>query len=363
MADSLYVHIPFCRHICHYCDFAKRIYNEELADQYLDQLEKEISRIRQDRFDTVYIGGGTPSALNCRQLEKLFGMLSVFTVGKEFTFEINPETMTLEKAMLLRKHGVNRVSIGLQTFNETILKEIGRTHVLLDAENTFRYLKEAGIDNISVDLMYGFENQTVEQLQQDIEKAVSLDIKHISIYELEVHEGTVLGHRGYRNCSDDDLYLMYSTIRKQLPLYGFQQYEISNFALEGYQSVHNKTYWHYYDYIGVGLGAAGKENHIRYENTHSLKEYLAGNWRQEEIKLSREDERFESVMMGLRLLEGINIKEYNKTLGCNILDHYRKPIENNLLNGRLIVDGGYLKLSDTGIYLMNDVLVDFMVWL
>ena len=363
MADSLYVHIPFCRHICHYCDFAKRIYNEELADQYLNQLEKEISRIRQECFDTVYIGGGTPSALNCRQLEKLFGILSVFAVGKEFTFEINPETMTPEKAMLLKKYGVNRVSIGIQTFNEEILKEIGRTHVLQDVENTFRYLKEAGIDNISIDLMYGFEHQTVEQLQQDIEKAVRLDIKHISIYELEVHEGTVLGHRGYKNCSDDDLYLMYSTIRKQLPLYGFQQYEISNFALEGYQSVHNKTYWHYNDYIGVGLGAAGKEYHIRYENTHSLKQYLAGDWRQEEIKLSLEDERFESVMMGLRLLEGIEIKEYNKTLSCNILDHYREPIEKNLSSGRLIIDGGYLKLSDTGIYLMNDVLVDFMVWL
>ena len=363
MADSLYVHVPFCRHLCYYCDFAKRIYNEELADQYLDQLENEISRIRQDHFDTVYIGGGTPSALTCRQLEKLFSMLSRFTVGSEFTFEINPETMTLEKALLLKKSSVNRVSIGVQTFDEVILKEIGRTHVLKDVENTFLYLKEAGIDNISIDLMYGFENQTVNQLQCDIEKAVKLDIKHISIYELEIHEGTVLGHRGYRNCRDDDLYLMYRTVRNKLPCYGFRQYEISNFAIDGYQSVHNKTYWHYNDYIGIGLGAAGKENHVRYENTHSMKEYLAGNWRKEEIRLGVEDERFETLMMGLRLLEGIDIEEYNETLSCNILEHYRKPIEKNISNGRLIVDSGYLRLSDTGIYLMNDVLVDFMVWL
>ena len=363
MADSLYVHIPFCSHICYYCDFAKRVYSEELADQYLDQLEKEISRIRQDRFDTVYIGGGTPSALNCRQLEKLFGILSVFAVDREFTFEINPETLTLRKAKILRKGGVNRVSIGIQTFDEEILNSIGRTHTLPDVENTFRYLNEAGIDNISIDLMYGFENQTVRQLQHDIEEAVKLNIKHISIYELEVHENTVLGRRGYHNCSDDNLYLMYKTIRETLPSHGFIQYEISNFAKEGYQSVHNKTYWHYDDYIGVGLSAAGKEDHVRYENTHSLKRYLAGSYRQEELKLSAEDERFETVMMGLRLLEGLNIKEYNVKLGCNILDHYREPIEKNISNGRLLIDSGYLRLSDTGIYVMNDVLVDFMVWL
>ena len=363
MIKSLYVHVPFCSHICYYCDFAKERYSQDTAEKYLDQLEKETDRIRQDCFDTVYIGGGTPSCLSESLLEMLFGILSRFKVIGEFTFEINPESMTMEKAVILKKYGVNRVSIGIQSFNEEILKEIGRVHDFKDVDNTFKYLDAVGITNRSIDLMYGFQHQSVKDLEEDIEKAVLLDVKHISIYELEVHENTVLGKRGYTNCDGDTSYLMYKTLMEKLESHGFHQYEISNFALEGYQSQHNKTYWHYEDYIGIGPGAAGKENHVRYENTHSLKKYLQGSCREEEIMLSIEDERFEYIMMGLRLLEGIDLNKYNKLFNCDINEHFREPLAKHLANGNLVVEKNYLKLSKNGIFVMNDILVDFMVWL
>ena len=360
MADSLYVHIPFCSHICYYCDFARQRYSDRIADEYLKRLERETDRIQQERFETVYIGGGTPSSLSCQQLEKLFSILERFEITKEFTFEINPESFDLDKAGILKKHGVNRVSIGLQSFDEEILKEAGRVHKREDIDRTFTALQEAGIENRSIDLMYGFHSQTLEKLESDIEKAVKLDVTHISIYELEVHENTVLGKKGYKGCDEETGYLMYQMIMKKLPEYGFVQYEISNFARRGYQSQHNRTYWHYDDYIGVGLSAAGKENHVRYENTSSMKKYLASQFTGEVIPLSEEDERFEAVMMGLRLLEGIDLEKYRQKYGCDLLEHYRDAADRHLKNGNLLLEKGYLKMSQQGIYVMNDILVDFM---
>lgn len=360
MSKSLYVHIPFCSHMCYYCDFAKRRYDETLADRYLEALNKEADRIEQKSFDTVYIGGGTPSSLSCRQLERLFEIIERFEVKGDFTFEINPESFDREKAEILKKHGVNRVSIGLQSFNERILKEAGRVHDDKDIDRTFECLDRCGITNRSIDLMYGFESETLEELEKDIEKAVRMDVTHISIYELEVHENTVLGKRGYRNCDEETSYLMYMLIREKLPEYGFVQYEISNFAKEGYQSEHNRTYWHYDDYTGIGIAAAGKENHVRYENVRELKKYLSGVYCEDHLPLSEEDERFEAVMMGLRLIEGIDLKKYQEKYGCDLLEHYSEAVSKHLANGNLIVNDGKLCLSDKGIYVMNDILVDFM---
>ena len=360
MIKSLYVHVPFCSHICYYCDFAKQRYSEKVAEEYLERLEREISRIQQDSFETAYIGGGTPSSLSLQQLERLFSILDRFEITKEFTFEINPESFDLDKARILKKHGINRVSIGLQSFDEQILQEVGRVHKREDIARTFEALEETGIRNRSVDLMYGFRGETLETLQRDIEKAVKLDITHISIYELEVHENTVLGKRGYTNCDEETSFLMYQMIMEKLPEYGFQQYEISNFARQGYQSEHNKTYWHYDDYIGVGQSAAGKENHVRYENTSAMKKYLAGEYVGERIPLSLEDERFEAVMMGLRLLEGIDLEKYAEKYGCDLTEHYPEAVEKQMQKGNLLLEDGHLKMSQQGIYVMNDILIDFM---
>ena len=363
MIKGLYVHIPFCAHTCGYCDFAKAKYNSGLANRYLNELEKEICAIGQKEFETVYVGGGTPTSLSSEQLDRLLSFLSGFGGKKEFTVEINPETFDLEKAMIMKKHGVNRVSIGIQSFNERLLNEMDRSHNNEDTFNTLKYLDEAGIKNRSIDLMYGFNSQSLEDLESDLEKAVNLDVTHISIYELEVHEKTMFGINNYQLADEETRYLMYRKIIEYLNAHSYKQYEVSNFALPYSQSQHNLIYWHYEDYYGAGLAACGKIGNERYENTHNFMDYLNGNYRLEVNKLSLEEVRFEAIMMGLRLVEGINIERYNEKHGCQLLKHYDKAIEKNVNKGLLRIDNGCLKTTSMGMMVLNDILVDFMNWL
>ena len=286
MIRSLYVHVPFCRSICFYCDFVRSGYNEEMADRYLDELERELDAIGQDHFETAYIGGGTPTALSLSQLERLLKAVEKKNIKGEFTIEINPESFSLDKARLLAAHGVNRASIGVQSLDEELLVKIGRKHRNEDVVNTLNWLRKCGIENQSVDLMYGFNLQKTAEVHQDVLKAIDLGVKHISIYELEVHENTVFGKRNYLQADDEERYLMYRDIIDTLNSAGYRQYELSNFAIEGYQSEHNKTYWHYDDYYGAGPGASGKIGRMRYDNTSSLREYIQGNHLGEKTVLS-----------------------------------------------------------------------------
>ena len=360
MIRSLYIHIPFCNHICWYCDFTRRLYDEKSADEYLDHLEKELAAIDQDSFVTAYVGGGTPSALSEKQLERLLKMVNRFHVEGELTIEINPESLTKEKALIMKRHGVNRASIGIQSFNERILNEIGRKHDRKDINNCFSYLLEAGITNISCDLMYGYNEQTLADLLDDLNRTVKLPVKHISIYDLEVHDDTVLGHRHYEKPDDETEYLMYETIISFLKEHGFEQYEVSNFALNGYQSEHNKTYWHYEDYYGAGAGASGKVDHKRYDNTDSIAKYNRDEYREEVTELSKDDEIFEAVMMGLRLLEGINIRSFNEKYSIDLLKRFEKAVNRQLQKGNLELTDGYLRVTYKGLFVLNDILVDFM---
>ncbi|MBQ7223691.1 MAG: radical SAM family heme chaperone HemW [Erysipelotrichaceae bacterium] len=360
MADSLYVHIPFCRQVCGYCDFAKARYSETLAERYLDELEKELLSLPETAFKTVYIGGGTPSALSEKQLERLLQMLSRFPISEEYTMEVNPESLSEGKALLMKKHGINRVSIGIQSFNERLLQEMERQHDARDITNTFRYLDQAGITNRSIDLIYGFHSQSVEDVLKDLETAVSMDITHVSIYDLEVHESTSLGRKGYTKADEETDFLMYQTIIDYLNSHGFQQYEISNFAKAGYRSRHNLTYWQYRDYQGAGLAACGKTGNIRYENTHNFAEYLKGSWRGEQITLSHDDLIFEAVMMGLRVIEGIDIADFNRRFACDLVSKYRQAIAENTERGLLTLTEDRRKVTGQGIYVLNDILIDFM---
>ncbi|MCR5067199.1 MAG: radical SAM family heme chaperone HemW [Erysipelotrichaceae bacterium] len=360
MIKGLYVHIPFCRNICGYCDFAKCRYEKTLADRYLLHLNKEISEITQSGFDTIYIGGGTPTALSYEQLEELLQMLSRFRVEKEYTIEINPETFDLQKAELIKKYGVNRVSVGIQSFNEQLLAHMGRTHHNIDVHNTFRALDKVGITNRSIDLMYGFHNQTLGELLDDLNKAVRMNITHISIYALEVYPQTPFGMAGYQRVDDETDFLMYQTIIDFLNSHSFRQYETSNFALTTYQSEHNMLYWRYEDYLGVGLGASGKIRNLRYDNTRNFMDYIHDNYRKTEYKLTMKDQRFEAVMMNLRLLKGINIKEYDYRFETGLLALYHDAIEKNVNKGLLEIVDGYLRVTDKGLFVLNDILVDFM---
>ena len=331
-----------------------------LADRYLLHLNKEISEITQSGFDTIYIGGGTPTALSYEQLEELLQMLSRFKVEKEYTIEINPETFDLQKAELIKKYGVNRVSVGIQSFNEQLLAHMGRTHHNIDVHNTFRALDKVGITNRSIDLMYGFHNQTLAELLDDLNKAVRMNITHISIYALEVYPQTPFGMAGYQRVDDETDFLMYQTIIDFLNSHSFRQYETSNFALTTYQSEHNMLYWRYEDYLGVGLGASGKIRNLRYDNTRNFMDYIHDNYRKTEYKLTMKDQRFEAVMMNLRLLKGINIREYDYRFETGLLALYHDAIEKNVNRGLLEIVDGYLRVTGKGLFVLNDILVDFM---
>ena len=357
--ESLYIHIPFCHGICFYCDFARSVYNQDKADQYLHELAKELNNVDTD-IKTIYIGGGTPTALNHQQLEFLFKQLERFKNVEEFTIEINPESFDLKKAELIKEYGVNRVSIGIQSFDEELLKTMNRKHNLKDIENVFSYLETVGIKNRSIDLIYGFKGQQIKDVIADLKQAVKLPITHVSIYELEIHDNTVFGKQGYPEIDDELSAKMYKGIIDYLKDNSFEQYEISNFCKPGYQSLHNKAYWHYDNYYGIGLAASGKLDNYRYTNTTSLQQYLEGNYCGEEVKLSHEDLEFEAIMMGLRLLEGIDITVFNEKYNVNLQDKYSKAIRNNVEKGLLEIVDNHLKTTEKGLFILNDVLVDFM---
>lgn len=360
MIKGLYVHIPFCKNICGYCDFAKCRYSPFLADQYLRALASEIDHISQRKVESIYIGGGTPSALSVEQLQKLLEMLAVFEVEKEYTIELNPETFSFEKAQLIKQYGINRVSIGVQTFNEPLLKQMGRQHDNEDVNNTMKCLDEVDIHNRSIDLMFGFQGQTLAMVLQDLQQAVHMDITHISVYDLELYPNTLFGIQHYQKCDEELTELMYQTIVDFLNEHSYLQYETSNFALTKYQSHHNKLYWQYEDFLGVGLSASSKVGHVRYDNTKNFVQYLKGNYRAQETVLSDQDVRFEAIMMNLRMNEGIDVNRFNRRFDCDLLQYYKHPIQKNMERNLLTLQDGYLKTTAKGIFVLNDILVDFM---
>lgn len=360
MIKALYVHIPFCWHICYYCDFSRCIYEKALADRYLTHLNKEIDLIQQDSFETIYIGGGTPTSLDHQQFERLLKMLSRFKNVKEYTIEVNPETFDRDKATLLKQYGVNRVSLGVQTFDEALLKEIGRKHTNKDVYDTLSYLEEVGIKNRSIDLMFGFSSQGLSNVISDLKQAVMLPIQHISIYDLEVYPHSKLGLSGYQKADDETTFLMYQTIIEFLNSHSYKQYETSNFAISTFESLHNKTYWYYQDYLGVGLSACGKVGRTRFENTSNFVDYLKDDYCKEKTRLTIDDVIFEAIMMNLRLNEGIDINKFDDRFSCNILEKYHQPIEKNINRGLLEVKNSHLKTTEKGIYVLNDILIDFM---
>lgn len=354
--------MPFCRSICFYCDFTHRVYRQEDADRWLEALSRELAakEIRRD-LTTLYIGGGTPTSLTAGQLEKLLALLDPCTGAlQEYTVEINPETLDEEKAAILKAHGVNRASIGFQTADQRLLKLMGRRHSFEDVRNCVSLLKAAGIDNLSLDLMYSLPDQTMTDLKKDIEAALSLEPRHLSLYSLIIEDNTVFGKKGYTALDEDTEADMYEYICRVLPEKGYRQYEISNFAVPGYESRHNLVYWHYEDFYGISAGASGKENHCRYDNTASLKEYLQDPLKKEVTPLSIEDEMFETVMMGLRLKDGISLSSFQKRFGMSFTEAFGEKAAVLLRKGILVIEGDMLRCADEQYHLLNSVLSDLL---
>ncbi len=354
--NHLYVHVPFCKAICYYCDFCHRIYDEKLADKWLGRLNREVEENCQDQYETIYIGGGTPTSLSDEQLNRLLDMLDPFTANIiEYTIEVNPESLDQNKIDIMKKHGINRVSMGLQTADDDLLKTIGRRHSFSDVKDRIALLKDNDISNISIDLMYSLPGQTMETLMYTLDKTLELNVPHISLYSLTIEENSVFGKKGIRNLDEDTEADMYELIEKTLCEKGYIHYEVSNYCLEGYESRHNLGYWNYDDFLGISLGAAGKIGNNRYTNTRSFDKYFnETEIRDEDLYLNREEMMFEHIMMSLRTIYGLDIEVFNRKYSCDLLKEYPKGINNpniRIENGRLIC---------TDLAILNRVLLDFM---
>ena len=359
---SVYIHIPFCSNICSYCDFCKMYYDEEKVDRYLIALEEEIKKnYKMELIDTLYIGGGTPSCLNIKQLNKLLNILKIFKLNKEyeFTFECNIENIDEEKAKLLYQNNVNRISIGIQTFNNSLLSNLGRNHRKEDVINKINLLKKVGFNNINVDLMYALPNETLDDLKNDIDAFLNLDINHISTYSLILEPNTIFGINNVKGVDEEKDLEMYNYICSTLSNNGFKHYELSNFAKVGFESKHNLTYWNNKEYYGFGLGASGYIDSIRYTNTRSFKHYINNvNLHVEEHLLSRKEKMENEMILGLRKIDGVNKDDFKHKYNQNIEDVFdiKSLIENKLL----IDNGTNIYINPKYLYIQNSILINFI---
>lgn len=358
----LYVHVPFCAHICGYCDFAHTVYSEETAERWLNALKTEMEhRDFPEVIDTVYIGGGTPTSLSHDLLERFLCMLDgLSSHACEYTVEINPETLDEKKCEILKRHGIGRASIGFQTSDERLLKLMGRHHTMDDMRRCVNMLRKHGIEDISLDLMYSLPFQTMDILTSSAADALSLHPSHLSLYSLTVEEGTMFERKGYTSLDEDSEADMYEWLCEILPRYGYRQYEVSNFCKEGHASRHNIGYWHYDDFIGLGCGASGKENHMRYDHVKNVFEYIRNPLHKEEIALTREDEMFENLMMGVRMKEGMDTALFEKRYGISFMEAYGDVFEPLHKQGYMDIMNDRLVFSETGYPIMNSLLVDFL---
>jgi oxygen-independent coproporphyrinogen-3 oxidase len=353
---AVYVHIPFCNSICSYCDFCKFLNYDKWNLPYLEALEKEIDEYYEgDEVKTIYIGGGTPSALNERCIDKLFHILRKIHVkkGAEITFECNVNDITESKLKLLKKHNVNRISVGVESFNKYNLKFLNRKH---DKKLVFEKINlcKNYFDNINVDLIYALPTENMGVLRSDINNLLKLDIQHISTYSLIIEENTALYVKKVKNVSEELDAKMYKYICKKLFKKGFIHYEVSNFAKEGYESRHNLTYWNNEEYYGFGVGAHGYINNMRYENTRGLNKYMSDNYRLEELLVSNQEEMENEIILGLRKLKGISVSEFERKYQRSIFEAFN--LEKAILKSYLVQKGDYLYIPEDKIYIMNEII-------
>ena len=361
MIKSAYIHIPFCDSICSYCDFCKFLKKDEWVDKYLESLRLEIeTKYKKEILDTIYIGGGTPSCLSLQQLNKLFDIIKILNKSKniEFTFECNIENITEDKLRLLYKKGINRLSIGIQTFNDKYLNFLNRNHTKEEIVEKIDLAKKIGFKNINIDLIYGMPNQTIDELNNDIDEFLKLDITHISTYSLIIEPNTKIFINDYKYIDEDLDYEMYKLICNKLKNNGYNHYEISNFSKVGFESKHNLTYWNNSEYYGFGLGASGYINNIRYDNTRSFNKYLNKEYVKESHILDLNETIENEFILGFRKTEGINKQIFKNKYNKDIKDI---EVVNKLLkNKKLLEDKKNIYINPKYIYVSNDILVEFI---
>ncbi len=404
---GIYMHIPFCQHKCDYCDFISFSNKQDFIENYVEAVKKEINNYFKDKtlletytITTIYIGGGTPSYIDSKYICEIMEVLEnnlkqnkVKLEDMEITIEVNPGTVNKEKLEQYRKAKINRLSIGLQSTNNEILKQIGRIHTYEQFLETYQMAKEVGFENINVDLMIGLPNQTIEDIKRNLKEIVQLNPTHISVYSLIIEEGTVIAQKIENHQlqeMDEELERnMYWYVKNTLELNGYKHYEISNFAKEGKESKHNLNCWRQKEYIGIGLAAHSYLNDIRYTNVAeieqysirmdklnekiinhilelpnkngktNLKEEIETIYEIEEVQ-DLEDKKKEYMLLGLRTIEGVSISKFKEKYIDNPIFLFRKELEKLVEEKLVVIDGDDIKLTNKGLDLANLIWEEFI---
>ena len=369
---SAYVHIPFCTQICYYCDFSKVFIKNQPVDSYLEHLLEEFQSYDIQKLSTLYIGGGTPTALSAPQLEVLLKGLTKnldLSALEELTIEANPGDLDADKIAVLKNSAVNRVSLGVQTFDDKMLKKIGRSHLEKDIYENIDRLKLAGFDNISIDLIYALPGQTMEQVKENVAKAIGLDIPHMSLYSLILENHTVFMNRMRRGklpLPKEELEAeMFEYIISELERAGFEHYEISNFSKPDFESRHNLMYWDNAEYYGIGAGASGYVNGVRYKNLGPIRHYLSaveeGNARITEEHLSQKEQMEEEMFLGLRKKSGVSMARFEEKFGRSFDGLYGEIVEDLVQQGLMQIEGDRVRMTKRGLFLGDTVAERFIL--
>ena len=360
--QSLYIHIPFCSSVCDYCDFCKLQYFRIIAEKYIKALIKEIDSYKiNEPLKTIYIGGGTPTSLDDDLFEQLLKYLDKYANDViEYTVEANPESLSNSKLKLMKEHGVNRLSIGWQTTNNEILKDIGRKHTYEQALDAFKRARDFGFNNINIDIIAGLPGINKTDFLKDLEKVVETRPEHLSIYSLTVHEHTAFFHRKIKEPSQDEARDLYDIAHDYLKRNAYEHYEVSNWALNKKYAMHNLTYWQNNEYYGVGLSASGFINHVRYTNTFKMAEYLKGNYINSSESQSEEDEKESYIFLNLRTKFGIDFEDYNQKFHEDFLERNREQIHYFQSKKYLNFDEKHLYLTYDGLMIMDSIIIEFI---
>ncbi len=376
--QAAYVHIPFCLSKCFYCDFNSHAGFEDRHDEYVSALILDIESTALDqpspisKLDTVYFGGGTPTALKALALARVLAALKAaygLADDAEVTVEANPDTVTLAGMHALRSFGFNRISLGAQSFCDNLLQRMGRRHDSARTVQAVKEAREAGFDNLGLDLIFALPGETLEEWRSDLDLTLELRPQHISVYELTIEDGTPYGEalrRGDITPADEDIRIsMYETAIEQLTAAGYEHYEVSNFALPGFKSRHNTTYWHNRSYYGFGAGASGFVDGVRFRRISDPIQYIQVVSLREDPNecsetLTPEQRLGETLMLRLRLLEGIDLREFEAENGVDLSKHFAAVIDKLVAKGLLQPPGTHLRLTHSGLLLLNDVATAFM---
>ncbi|WP_368259411.1 radical SAM family heme chaperone HemW [Enterococcus sp. 2201sp1_2201st1_C11_2201SCRN_220225] len=376
-STSAYIHIPFCRHLCYYCDFNKVYLEGQPVDDYIEMLlrEMELSLALQPitAAPTLYIGGGTPTVLTEKQLDFLLGginQLFPMETVEEFTIEANPGDLTKEKLQVMKDHGIDRLSMGVQTFDDKLLKKIGRRHTAADVYDSMKLLEQTGFDNVSIDLIYALPGQSLASFCDTLKRALELDLPHYSLYSLILENKTMFMNwvrQGKLTLPDqEEEALMFEETIKAMETGGLHQYEISNFAKSGKESKHNKIYWHNEHYFGFGAGASGYLGKERYKNFGPIQHYLEPLRHNqlpvyERETLTQNNQMEEEMFLGLRLREGVSQRHFAEKFGISLAEVYGSVVEELLNKGWLEQIGERLRLSKTGLAIGNEIFERFLL--